>query len=141
MSEIRSPLTGGQTRKTGSISAEEIMAGYRAQYGLDVSEIFGSQNEVSVCKCLDSGYEFYHPLSLSGNESFYDQLSAADWYYDKERWEFGTAMEFIPAGSKVLEIGAGRGAFLDLLKRKGLADLHALEFNPSALGSLREKKY
>lgn len=41
---------------------------------IDVSDFFNSIKKVSIYKCLDTGYRFYYPFNISGDNIFYQKL-------------------------------------------------------------------
>jgi SAM-dependent methyltransferase len=129
---VESPLIkGGETRLVRQLESSPIIAGYKKLYGLDVSEYFDGIPAISIFECCASGYRFYYPFSLTGKESLYRHLQQFDWNYKPTKWEYDAALAQLAKGSRVLDVGCGRGAFLSLAAKAG-HDAHGLELNKSA---------
>jgi SAM-dependent methyltransferase len=97
-------------------------------------------DELPIYECSDSKLRFFSPSKLAGNGKFYSLLEDFPEYYANWKWEYEAALKYISAESKVLDIGCGRGAFLEKLKEEKKCIVTGLEFNPSALKVLQEKK-
>jgi SAM-dependent methyltransferase len=110
---IRSPITGGTdvviVRK---VDCRNLIAEYKRILNLDISYLTRGHQELSLYKCDESGYRFYHPSDVVGDSEFYHRLESYEWYYMSSKWEFEESLKFIKAKSAVLEIGSGSGAFL-----------------------------
>lgn len=90
-----------------------------------------------------TGLHFYFPAQSAGDASLYSQLQLFQWYYMEEKWEFDEALKslkFLPLGSRVLEIGAGQGAFLSKACGAGF-QISGMELNPSGAKASREKGF
>jgi len=79
--------------------------------------------------CPTCTLHFFHPL-LPGGKPFYTSLCALPFYYSEEKEEFRVAREHIRSGDKVLEVGAGSGAFSAHLPPN--CEYTGLDFNPTA---------
>lgn len=93
----------------------------------DLRHLYFETCEVDIAECLDAPYkeelvylyrcdecglEFYPP-GLCGNQKLYDALNKFDYYYMKDKWEFGIALQEIKSSYDILEVGCGPGLFLD----------------------------
>jgi SAM-dependent methyltransferase len=90
-----------------------------------------------------SGLQFYSPREAAGDATLYSQLQHLPWYYMEEKWEFDAALRLLSAlqvGSRVLEIGVGKGAFLSKAQGKGIL-ISGMELNPDGAQSAREKGF
>lgn len=116
-----------------SIPAAYIRYLYARKCGLDVTRHLKGVETVDVWVCDRTGYRFYTPTDLAGDESFYQELSAV-WpdYYQSKRWEFGHAARFVKDNDRVLEIGCGVGHFLKSIEGRCHSAL-GLEFNTEAI--------
>jgi len=118
---------------------EHIIKRYRDIYKIDVSEYFSGVVAVQVYECQATGYRFYYPFSLVGKECLYRQLEAsADGNYKDDKWEYRKALTHIARGSRVLDVGCGRGAFVKLGGKHGL-NVHGLELNSSAAAEAQRR--
>lgn len=104
---------------------------------MDVSRFFITIPTLPLLLCLDTGYEFYHPDKVVGDPDFYSALCAQDsnrdWAYKDTKWGFEEVLDLVtPDFASALDVGAGRGAFLELLKGR-VKDAAGLETSPFAL--------
>lgn len=86
---------------------------------------------VSMRECEKCGFIFFNP-ALAGNEAFYRELQSAG-YYTEIRPEFVRAVRFAQRRRlhKVLDVGCGSGAFLNLAARAGCITF-GIELNRAA---------
>ena len=128
---FRSPLTLSKNiREIDSFSVDDICNNY-SDLNIDVKRFFKNKN-VSLYKCIDTGYRFYFPYSVVGDAKFYESLSKNRVNYYSERWEHRRALRFINKDDYVLEIGSGFGSFLKMLKARNIK-FKGLELNPHAV--------
>jgi SAM-dependent methyltransferase len=113
------------------IQASHIIELYKKDLKMDVGHFFKSLNKIGLYRCLDTGYRFFYPFNVAGDDDFYQQLDKFPWYYMDSKWEHVIAAQFVNSGEKVLEIGCARGGFLKRLKEKG-ALVTGLELNTEA---------
>lgn len=134
MQTVMSPF-GGESILLKEIHVSELARRYNEKCGADISKHLSSIEYVKLYECQQTGYKYWMPFEIAGNEEFY-QLLARTWpnYYRKVRWEYGVAEKYLNDSDNVLEIGAGRGYFLKLIEGKCL---HAtgLELNNQAIKS------
>lgn len=137
---ITSPITGtNQVEKVDLFPVQSIKDAYN-QFGLNIDRFFEGLESVTLYQCMETGYRFYHPISILGDGEFYKELQDKDNnYYPENKWEYDFALDFIKQNDKVVEIGCGEGHFLLKCKNKG-ASIVGLEFNPGAIKKLKEKK-
>jgi len=108
-------------------------------FGVDVERFFSNVEKVSLYKCNDTGYRFYYPFSLAGDDLFYQQLEKNPWYYMEWKWEHNITERYLKTGDKVLEIGCAHGAFLEKIKQK-VSLVEGLEMNTKALQDCASKQ-
>jgi SAM-dependent methyltransferase len=98
-----------------------------------------SDPSVYLYRCENCELEFY-PSSLSGTARLYQALGDFSYYYVGDRWEFEVAAQDIRGWRNVLEIGCGRGVFLERLMREDPGRrVVGLELNPDAVDVARNK--
>ncbi len=131
---VFSPLTGTTDVVLKSqLSTKHIIDKYRDDFGVDVRSYFAGLKKVDIYQCRSSKLRFYYPFSLAGDGSFYADLARVyKGYYAAWKWEHEKVFGYIEIGQKVLEIGCGRGYFLEKLKEKK-ADAVGLDLNPDAV--------
>lgn len=111
----------------------DIIAAYRRKCGADVAPWFGGVREIQLFECRATGYRFWRPASIAGDEGFYHCLARV-WpdYYHAERWEYPFVRQLAARSDRVLEIGCGRGFFLRSLEGR-VTDAIGVEFNHEAI--------
>jgi SAM-dependent methyltransferase len=128
---ITSPLVpNAPTTLVRQIQSAAIIDGYQKELNFDVSSYF-TEPTIEVRECTVSGYRFYFPFSLVGQESLYRHLQQFDWNYKDTKWEYIRAAELLDSGSATLDVGCGQGAFLSIANSKGQRST-GLELNRAA---------
>ena len=86
---------------------------------------------VNLFECLHCGFRAFNP-QLAGGSLFYEELERGG-YYNDFRPEFDFALNLCSSGKarKILDVGSGQGAFLNLAKKAGLQTF-AVELNEQA---------
>ena len=137
--QIVSPVThSNNVELIIEIPSSTIIQQYEKEYKIDVKRFFVNIENVSIYKCLDSGYRFYFPESIIGDGRLYEDLQkVSDVYYMKWKWEFEIAQKFVKANDALLDIGCGSGNFLVSQKNK-TSNLFGLEFNDLAIKKCKE---
>lgn len=138
---VRSPITGSQNislEKT--IKTSFIIEEYeKGQMNIDVSKYFKGIKKIYIYKCLDTDYRFYYPFNIDGDGKFYEELEKFPWYYMDWKWEHEEIAHIIKPKDKVLEIGCGKGGFLQKMQQKGVLCV-GLELNKKAISYGLSKK-
>jgi 2-polyprenyl-3-methyl-5-hydroxy-6-metoxy-1,4-benzoquinol methylase len=134
-----SPVTGKPSHVVDEFTISSIIKGYQKYIGVDVRDYFTGMDKLLQYQCADTGMRFFHPPTLAGDGMFYTSLEDRSGYYDNWKWDYETAWSFITAADSVLDIGCGRGAFLEKLKNEKNCTIHGLELNPSAFQELKKK--
>ncbi len=139
-STLPSPLTGRPDAATlvMSLPSGDIVRRYREEFGYDASHSFASVPEAGLYECADTGYRFYFPFSMTGDESLYRTLEKNDWNYKEDKWEHDAALEHVRPGARVLDVGCGRGSFLCKAQSRG-ATATGIELNRSAAEVARSR--
>lgn len=79
-------------------------------------------------------------LSVSGHSDFADSYNR--WLYRRKQWVLRGALRragFETRGKRLLEIGAGLGAYLEFWRKQGVRELTGLDLSSSAAEFLRQK--
>jgi 2-polyprenyl-3-methyl-5-hydroxy-6-metoxy-1,4-benzoquinol methylase len=140
---LKSPLTGGDVRLVDNFDVSDIVRLYKQQENLDVSPFFSYGEKVDLFECNDTGYRFYYPFDIAGDEKFYQDLQKANALkgleYDRD-WADDHKFAFteIADNAKVLEIGCNTGKFLKRLLPK-TKKLTGLDFNDVAIFAANAK--
>lgn len=130
---MKSPLTGKQTRLEARVTASKIIKSYENQFGCNVGYLFKGIEQVELYRCLETGYRFFHPFNIIGDNRFYQHFQKYDWYYMPWKWEHQQASLIVTDGMKVLEVGCGNGDFLKRIQAEKNAICVGLEFNKEAV--------
>jgi len=115
-----------------NISVKHIVNLYKKSYGLDVSEYFNQLKNIGIYQCELTTFRFYYPHNLSGDSKFYEFFQKFDWYYNPWKWEHSISLQYVKNGDRLLEVGCGKGAFLDKISSVyQLDEAIGLELNES----------
>jgi 2-polyprenyl-3-methyl-5-hydroxy-6-metoxy-1,4-benzoquinol methylase len=133
-----SPITGDTNIElVKEVSVKKIVQGWK-QMGYDVTYLFHGIEKIQLYKCRATGYQFYNPPVL-GDSALYSFLQGKDWYYMPWKWEHEIATEYLCDGLNVLEIGCGRGGFLEGIVSRYKLFAAGLELNKEAVKLCRAK--
>jgi SAM-dependent methyltransferase len=136
---VFSPLTGSMNVSLErEIPCKSIIQAYRQGFNIDVAGYFKGFDTIQVYKCLDSDFRFYYPMNLEGHSEFYEALQHFPWYYMDWKWENEVAEALIQPSDHVLEIGCGKGSFVEKLAGKGIRCI-GLELNEDSTRKAQEK--
>ncbi len=125
----------GSARHVLSLPTGDVIASYRRKCGADVSRWFGALRAIELFECEKTGYRFWRPAAVAGDEEFYKYLAGL-WpdYYHAQRWEYPLARRRLTPSDRVLEVGCGRGFFLRSIEGR-VADAVGVEFNRGAIAA------
>ncbi len=132
--ELKSPVTyNSNVSLLRSFETEKIKALYFKETKIDISRFINGIKEIELYQCNDTGYRFYYPFNIYGDDKFYQDLNRLNsWYYQDNRWEHPLALTFLNPSDKILEIGSGDGFFIKLCKKNNISDITGLELNTAA---------
>lgn len=131
---VTSPLVGNHSVSlVKTIDASDLIAHWKEVYHIDISEELSNVTQIRLYYCEDSGLEFFYPDTVAGSSKLYEQLEHFSWYYMAHKWEHNAAIADIKKSDKVLEIGCGRGDFVNYLVHNHLADATGIELNQRAV--------
>jgi 2-polyprenyl-3-methyl-5-hydroxy-6-metoxy-1,4-benzoquinol methylase len=106
---------------------------FRQNHDIDIGSHDFSSIELRACERCD--LRFYAP-PLVGDEKFYESLQRLDFYYLSEKQEYDFAARHISSEDRVLEVGAGSGAFAGKI-RAGFYE--GIELSGAAVDSARQR--
>jgi SAM-dependent methyltransferase len=89
----------------------------------------------TLFRCNACGLEYFHPAEPADG-GFYEHLARTGAYYESHRWEFERAASRVLSRARVLEVGAGNGAFLSRVAHR-CERMVALDANDGALEALK----
>lgn len=129
-----SPITGkSEAKLIEEIDAQTIIQLYQKELGMDIRRFFVNTPSVQIMQCQETGYRFYAPFSLAGDGEFYADLQQKyKTYYREWKWEYQFAANALNKNMNLLEIGCGRGTFMQHIKDK-VASCVGLELNLKAI--------
>lgn len=96
------------------IQTAHICELYRESFGIDARRLFLDTASVGFIECTACGLRYFSP-AVTGDGEFYDELQKQPWYYLESKYEYDLVANMIAPGARVLDIGAGKGAFADRL--------------------------
>lgn len=134
MNILTSPF-GAPSHLVARISVDHVKMLYLRKCSLDISPFLPEIDCLELYQCSQTGYLYWQPDGLEGNEAFYEALSSK-WpnYYQKKRWEYSSALSYARTGDRCLEIGCGQGWFLKELEHKNTQCI-GLELNKNAINN------
>lgn len=100
----------GESRPREEIQTAHICELYRESFGMDARRLFLDTQSVDFVECTACGLRYFSPL-VTGDGEFYDELQKQPWYYQESKYEYDFVANMIAPGARVLDIGAGKGAF------------------------------
>ncbi|UTW14259.1 class I SAM-dependent methyltransferase [Marinobacterium rhizophilum] len=109
-----------------SLKKNDLIYIYKKDFSMDISDIIKEHVEYLICRCCGLG--FFYPLYF-GSENFYNQLQKHEWYYSEDKFEYTESCKYVKESQRVLEVGAGKGAFRRYLPN---CEYTALEVSPKA---------
>lgn len=133
-----SPLTGEDNAVLLSkLDPANISKKWKASLGIDLDDKFGDLISIDYWYCPTTGFRWYTPNEAAGEGKLYEQLEKFEWYYMKDKWEFGAALAMLQGCNEILEVGVGEGNFLQLARNKGHL-IQGVELNPKGATRARD---
>jgi SAM-dependent methyltransferase len=124
----------GMHKLIETIPCDDLRYVYRRMLGITIAA--EPRSTLAYLRCTNCDLRFFVPL-MCGDSAFYQKLQAFSWYYLEEKSEYHMAVRLIPAGSSVLEVGCGSGAFSTFLPPG--CRYRGLEYNDEAIRKARQR--
>lgn len=123
-----------------TLDIKKTISNYQKNYNVDVTYLFKNTDTLQILKCNQTGFRFYYPLSVEGDNEFYKNLYAAHTtnLYQTTKWEFKEAANMIKTNSSVLDVGCGGGNFFNHLEGKN-CECYGLDKSDFAVELLKAK--
>lgn len=133
MSKIVSPLMDSHDiTLVETLDVKKLISDWQDIHTIDVSNEFGGNDTIFLYECNKSKLQFFWPQDIAGSDYLYAKLQKYDWYYMKDKWEYGMALKYLKNASSILEVGSGVGYFISIVQKKGIA-IKGLELNKSSV--------
>jgi SAM-dependent methyltransferase len=132
--KLQSPITyTDNITLIRNFDIEKIKTKYINETKINISRFFDGVKEIQLYECNETGYRFYYPFNIYGDDQFYQDLNELNsWYYQDNRWEHPLALTLLNPSDKILEIGSGDGFFIKLCKKNNITNIIGLELNTAA---------
>ena len=129
-----SPLTGtNNVELIRSFDVQHIIDSWKERFDIDISDEFDGIKQFYFYKCNDTKLKFFLPRSIAGSQSLYEKLGQISWYYMPKKWEYDAALCDLRHADSVMEVGCGKGYFLEKLIKQHNKKACGIELNPGAI--------
>lgn len=140
MATPRSPITQKTDIKLiSSLYSHKLIQDWQRQFGIDISAELNGYRELKLYECNQSKLRFFAPIDTAGSDRLYEQLEKYDWYYMPRKWEHDVAVKDLQECERVLEVGCGRGAFVERLSKEENINAEGIELNSQAINDAKAK--
>jgi len=132
---IISPLTNlSDVTLIKTFDSQSLISDWKNVFDIDISEELHNHPKIYLYRCNKSSLKFFMPLDVAGSDKLYKQLEEKyDWYYMPRKWEHDVAIQDLDGCTEILEVGCGRGAFVERICKEIGANGQGLEFNKNAI--------
>jgi 2-polyprenyl-3-methyl-5-hydroxy-6-metoxy-1,4-benzoquinol methylase len=137
---ILSPLTGLEdVTWIATTPVDGLKSRWLQEMQVDISADLQGVSAVELYRCNQTDLQFFWPMRVAGGAGFYESLQrSSSNYYPKNKLEFRLALADLNGAKKVLEVGCGTGAFMDLIQQCGITS-EGIELNESAASIARDR--
>jgi len=97
-------------------SASDLIEQWKTTFGIDIVEDLTGHSEIALHVCRSCGFSFFDP-TLALHEATYSILQEIPWYYLEDKWEYDQALRDLRGISTLVELGCGRGVFVEKAQR------------------------
>jgi hypothetical protein len=81
---VPSPLTGSPSTPVHAISCDDLCRAYAEHLKVDIRPYLRDLKKIQLRRCLQSGFRFYHPNRVVGDDAFHRGLALHPWYYQEK---------------------------------------------------------
>ncbi len=120
-----------RTATRDGLDRDTLLREWKQTLGIDIASQLPHAT-VGRHRCDACGLGFFTPQAAAGTGWLYEQLAANPWYYPALKWEHLRALRWLEPFDRVLEVGCGCGAFLDLAQQRRHVRAEGLEINRTA---------
>lgn len=137
---VSSPLHSSfKARKVAALQASKLIKDWQQFFGFDIEMELAGTRVIECYECHETGLRFFHPAAVAGGGKLYSNLQKLSWYYMPHKWEHAIALKVLAGPRRVLEVGCGRGEFLERVEKVAGAVAVGLEINEAAAVEAREQ--
>jgi len=122
-----------------SVRSRQLVDEWSRGFSIDIASQLSGHEEINLYECSESKLRFFKPDNIAGDGAFYDQLSHSNGYYMSWKWEHEVAFRSLQANESVLEIGCGKGTFVQRVKSDLGLSAEGIELNEAAADQCRNK--
>lgn len=126
-------------RKIHEIRTAHLIASWQRRFGIDVSIDLAPTKSVDLYQCRECLVKFF-PSELSGGEGLYRALQQRPEYYSPMKWDYVITLNDIKKDDRVLEVGCGKGEFIDYAMRNGISRIQGIDLNLDAVAKAKQLK-
>ena len=131
---VVSPLTGyASVTRLSVIQTDTLIRNWRSTFQVDIEHELKGHESITLYRCNETGLIFFSPNDVCGSAKFYEQLERYDWYYMPLKWEHTAAIKDLSNCYSTLEVGCGRGDYVEYLRKEYKIDVQGLELNAKAV--------
>jgi 2-polyprenyl-3-methyl-5-hydroxy-6-metoxy-1,4-benzoquinol methylase len=139
---VISPLSNSNNvRLIKTFEISEIIRRWKDEFNIDISKEFKEKDVfLYLYECVDSSLFFFEPR-FEGSSDVYKELQKKfEWYYLEDKWEYKIAQNEIIDQKSIIEIGCGKGTFINKINKKSEATIIGLETSQEAVIEAQKKK-
>ena len=115
------------------LKTDRLISEWSAKFGIDVHEELQGSSVIELYECNICKLRYFLPSTLAGPPRIYEALEKFEWYYMRDKWEHGVALEDLDACENGVEVGCGFGDFVARVVREKGISFEGCEQNPSAV--------
>lgn len=142
MIDVVSPLTNSTNVELIKVyKVSEIVERWEQEFGISIINEFDDHiKTISLYRCLDSELVFFEP-KVEGSSKIYKELqNKFAWYYLEDKWEYKIAQKELKNAESIIEIGSGKGTFIDKILKINKAKIIGFETSEEAVLNAAKKK-